>query len=214
MGQRKKSLVRFDDYGQLEIIRGTVSHTFPLHMHKSDCLLEITAGTVSLHCSGVTKLHAGDCCLIPRQVPHALVMINKKPYSYRTICLKHPVESLPENEDSFLFRAKNYISHTPPDSFDIDAMAEYLHYSKFHMIHKFKDRCGLSPYQYYTNMRIEKIRQGLLLMQPLSDLALDLGFSHQSHLCNIFKQYMGITPTQYRRHYRSHANAGENVAKR
>jgi len=212
MANRKKSIIRFDDYGQLEMIQGTVFHSFPFHTHQSDCLLEITEGTALLHCHGVTELHAGDCRFIPRQVLHALTMANSDSYSYRTICVKCSGRVPQDEEDDFSSRARRFIRQTPPESFDLDIMAEHFHYSRYHLIHKFKDRCGLSPYQYYMNMRIAKIRQGLLLSQPLPDLALDLGFSHQSHLCNTFKQYMGITPTQYRQHYHAHARAGENVA--
>lgn len=206
-----KPAITFDDYGATEVVNGTTAHSFPMHIHKSDCHIEITMGMALLYCGKVTLLHKGDCEKIPGGVPHKITAVDGAAYSYRTICIK-PTGSVSEGL-GFLETAKRYIATTPMETFEIRKMASALHYSEYHLIHKFKKLCGISPYQYFLNIRIEKIRQGLLREQPLSDLAHCLGFSHQSHLCNVFKQYMGLTPTQYRAGYVLHTSEGVNVAK-
>ena len=93
-------------------------------------------------------------------------------------------------------------------------MCRFVNVSKFHFIREFKNEVGITPYQFILNLKIKKIRQGVILQQPLSDLALDYGFSDQSHLCNTFKKYMGVSPLQFNAKHRTHYNsAGENFAK-
>ena len=89
MGMSKKAMIYFDDYGSLEVVHGTVSHSFPLHTHKSDCYLEITEGSAQLYCNGTVELSAGQKQVITAHVPHTLTMVNGLPYSYRTICVKN-----------------------------------------------------------------------------------------------------------------------------
>jgi len=50
------------------------------------------------------------------------------------------------------------------------------------------------------NLRIERARE--LLSNPalsLTDIALDCGFSSHSHMTRVFRQFLGVTPSEYRR---------------
>ncbi len=63
----------------------------------------------------------------------------------------------------------------------------------------FKQAVGIPPHQYVIQCRIERAKQ-LLLENDLTiaDIALRLGFSHQSHLSRHFKRLVGVTPKQFR----------------
>lgn len=52
-------------------------------------------------------------------------------------------------------------------------------------------------YKWLIQSRVHKARR--LLKQGLRpvDIAIDCGFSDQSHLNRHFKKYLGVTPTQY-----------------
>lgn len=203
--------MRFDDYGHIEIVEGTISHTFPLHIHNSTCYGIITDGTAELYCGDKKLLKSGDTFYIPRRVPHALVAVDNAPYSYRTICIKHndPIFC----DDEFMSNAYNYMLKQTGTPLRIEKMAKHMGYSKYYMVRRFKDMCGISPYQFYLSLQIAKIKQGLHISESLLDLTYHYGFSSQSHLCNIFKKHMGISPMQYRESYLTYANAGENVAR-
>lgn len=41
--------IRFYDYGDVEIVEGTVAHTFPLHVHNALCYGIITDGAAEAH---------------------------------------------------------------------------------------------------------------------------------------------------------------------
>ena len=181
-----KSSIAFLDFETIEIVTGNGSHSFPLHIHRTDCYGTITKGKVALNCNGLKILNAGDSYWIPAAVPHSFTAINGEEYSYETICIRK--ESKNEEEQGWLQNAKAYIMGCIEKEWEIDGLPKYVHLSKYHLFRKFKKKFGLSPYQYYMNARIGKIRQGLLSGQPLSDLAYQLGFSHQSHMCNVFKR--------------------------
>lgn len=206
----KKPSIQFHDYGGMEIIEGTVSHTFPLHIHNAACFGIITDGSVLFYCGGKQLLKKGDTFFIPRGVPHTFAAINKLPYSYRTICIKYTQPLF--TTDEFLSGAFGYMLKQAEQMLNIEELASHMGYSKYYMLHHFKDKCGLSPYQIYIGMRIAKIKQGLHNSESLLDLTHQYGFSHQSHICNVFKKHMGISPMRYRESYYSYISAGENVA--
>ena len=63
----------------------------------------------------------------------------------------------------------------------------------------FRRTVGRPPHQYQIEQRIERARA--LLLDPslaLSEIALMVGFSSQSHLNVYFRRVMGVTPARYR----------------
>jgi AraC family transcriptional regulator len=63
----------------------------------------------------------------------------------------------------------------------------------------FRRTMGRPPHQYQIEQRIERARA--LLLNPsiaLSEIALMVGFSSQSHLNVYFRRVMGVTPARYR----------------
>jgi len=63
----------------------------------------------------------------------------------------------------------------------------------------FRRRYGCTVGQRLRRLRIEKAAQDLLdTDRSLGEIALDAGFSDQSHFCNVFRREMGTTPGRYR----------------
>jgi AraC family transcriptional regulator len=63
----------------------------------------------------------------------------------------------------------------------------------------FKRAIGRPPHQFQIEQRIERAKS--LLRQPpvsLTDVALMVGFSSQSHLNAYFRRIVGVTPARYR----------------
>lgn len=209
--KKPNSPIQFEDYGDIEIVEGTVAHTFPLHMHNAACYGAITEGMAEFYCKSKRLLKKGDTFFAPRGVPHTLATVNNAPYSYRTVCIKYSEPLF--GGDAFLQSALAYMLGQADETLNIEKLARHMGYSRYYMVHRFKQKCGLSPYQFYTGLRMAKIKQGLHTGKPLLDLTYQYGFSHQSHLCNSFKKYMGLSPVQYKEAYCFYASAGENVAR-
>lgn len=195
-----KNSIQFFQKNNYELIIGTCRHTFPMHIHSSSCYGLITKGNVEFFCKKSEILHAGDTYFIPSSTPHYFAAIDDQPYSYMTFIQKEMQSPVSQNFDHLLEKAQQYITEAS-SAFDIYSLSKYLSLSKYHLIREFKKNFGISPYQYYLNCRIKKVRQGLLSQHSLPDLAYSLGFSHQSHMCNDFKKYMGISPSDYQKSY-------------
>jgi transcriptional regulator GlxA family with amidase domain len=63
----------------------------------------------------------------------------------------------------------------------------------------FKQEMGRPPHRYLIEQRVERA-QALLRDAdlPLTEVALDCGFSSQSHMNNHFRRIIGVTPARYR----------------
>jgi AraC-like DNA-binding protein len=71
--------------------------------------------------------------------------------------------------------------------------------STFHFARVFKARTGLSVHQYVMECRLESARALLTGSDnSISRIALETGFSSQSHLTTAFKKRFGMTPKAYR----------------
>ena len=78
-------------------------------------------------------------------------------------------------------------------------LANYLHMSQFHFTREFKKSVGVTPYHYIMQQRV-KMAKRVLKQQDASiaEVAVECGFSNQSHLGRVFKQHTGTTPKRFR----------------
>jgi AraC-like DNA-binding protein len=86
----------------------------------------------------------------------------------------------------------------------LDWMAKSVQLSPGHFARKFHHSAGLSLNRFINTRRVAA---SLSLLQagtnPLAGIALDLGFSSQSHFTRLFSGLTGMSPRQYRRlHHR------------
>lgn len=73
-------------------------------------------------------------------------------------------------------------------------------YSPRHFIALFRSAVGLTPKHYYRIQRFNAVVQSLAsgVNCSLAELATTLGYSDQAHLTREFRDFAGITPTEYR----------------
>lgn len=83
------------------------------------------------------------------------------------------------------------------ENITLDDLCKLTGLSKYYMIRSFTKQKGISPYSYLETIRIDKakklLEEGVL---PI-DVALQTGFTDQSHFSNFFKKFIGLTPKQY-----------------
>jgi AraC family transcriptional regulator len=71
-----------------------------------------------------------------------------------------------------------------------------------HFFRTFKATFGQAPFAYIASRRIVRAQQMLLRTSlPLSQIALDCGLCDQSHLTRLFRRFVGMTPSAWRREY-------------
>lgn len=83
-------------------------------------------------------------------------------------------------------------------------IAKHAGSSEFRLCRLFKERTGVSLHAYMQRLRI---RQSLDLLRqtnrPIVDIAIELGFSSHSHFGAAFLKFVGSTPSDYRREFRT-----------
>ena len=71
--------------------------------------------------------------------------------------------------------------------------------SYFHFSRAFKQSMGMSPTNYIAERRIEGAKKLLQETElPISEIALRVGFSSQSHFTTSFRRVAGATPKAFR----------------
>lgn len=90
--------------------------------------------------------------------------------------------------------------HTQPSLSD---MACLVGLSPSHFAKKFRQSMGLSLQRFVNRRRLFAAMELLKdQSQPLAHVALDLGFSAQSHFTHVFSELTGMTPAKYRKQFR------------
>lgn len=95
----------------------------------------------------------------------------------------------------------NYIDEHLHAPLGLLELASLVGYSPDHFSRLFKQAFGTTPHRYLTNRRVEKAKS--MLRDPrrsIASIAIDCGFSSQTHLTVAFKKATGVTPGVYRRH--------------
>lgn len=79
-------------------------------------------------------------------------------------------------------------------------LAEKCHISEVYFRRLFLKRYGMSPKQFIIDIRLARAKQ--LLSEGITKIgtvASDCGFQNQYHFSRLFKEKVGLTPTEYRR---------------
>jgi AraC family transcriptional regulator len=99
-----------------------------------------------------------------------------------------------------LKRVKEFVDAQIPNEITISELAAVAGLSQFHFIRAFKESLGVPPYQYVLSERTRRARE-LLWQRELSiaDVALAVGFSDAPQLNRVFRKFVGVTPTAFRR---------------
>jgi AraC-like DNA-binding protein len=75
--------------------------------------------------------------------------------------------------------------------------------SEFHFARAFKQSLGVPPHRYLIQRRIARAAEIVKTTdKPLSEVALDVGFSDQSHFTRLFVRVTGETPRAFRHRHR------------
>lgn len=80
----------------------------------------------------------------------------------------------------------------------LDTLCEVSALSRATLVRAFAKTKGISPYRYLENIRLGEAKKFLERGVSPAEAAFSTGFSDQPHFTNFFKDYIGLTPKQYR----------------
>ncbi|MEQ8898616.1 MAG: AraC family transcriptional regulator [Roseovarius sp.] len=82
----------------------------------------------------------------------------------------------------------------------VDELAAEARLSSFHFARMFKQSTGVTPLVFLTRLRMEKACELLEHTDiPITEIALEVGYSSNQVLCRVFTKKMRMTPSEYRR---------------
>ncbi len=104
--------------------------------------------------------------------------------------------SVPKNIQAI----KSYLETNFTDEITLDSLEKMFFVSKSYLLKEFKKQYGVSPLRYLTQLKLEKAK--LLLLgsnMSISEIAYSLNYTSSAYFAETFKQFHGITPTDYRK---------------
>jgi AraC-like DNA-binding protein len=95
--------------------------------------------------------------------------------------------------------ARHYINNNFDRELNLNLLSRTRFTSKFHLLRLFKKYYGQTPKQYLTDKRIEKSKELLKNGRSVSETCFAVGFESLSSFCTLFKQRVGLTPTEFQK---------------
>jgi AraC-like DNA-binding protein len=94
-------------------------------------------------------------------------------------------------------QVREYLESNYSENISLTALGEQVALSPFYLARVFRADTGMPPHIYLENVRVQRAQQLIAQGLPLAQVAQETGFSHQSHLTNCFKRFIGISPGQF-----------------
>lgn len=108
------------------------------------------------------------------------------------------------NNEEFLQSIMQYLDEHFMEPLHLQELGERFHISQYYLSHIFKEETGLSPMKYVMYRKIGESQNMLMNSNlPIGAISETLGFNDNCHFSTTFKKYVGLTPTQYRQHFRT-----------
>ena len=99
-----------------------------------------------------------------------------------------------------IVRVRAYIDGNLHRTIHIRDLSAVARRSPAHFSRKFKLAVGESPHAYVVRRRLERACHLMMTSaEPLSEIALSVGFSDHAHLCRLFRRAFGRSPASWRR---------------
>jgi AraC-like DNA-binding protein len=112
--------------------------------------------------------------------------------------IAHPLRPAPE--PAAVRRAREYLAQNLASNVRLAELAAVAGVDAFRLLRAFRKVHGVPPHRYQLGLRIERAKHLMRERRAtLAAIALDTGFSDQSHLTRHFKRSVGVTPQVYAR---------------
>lgn len=120
-------------------------------------------------------------------------------YEIENACNQLGVHTREIERDNTIEKVIAYIKENYTKNITLQDLASVALLDKTYFIRKFKEKTKLSPIQFLIQYRISKSCSLLNSPMPLNEVATRSGFQSLGNYLQRFKDFLGVTPTQYRR---------------
>lgn len=97
-------------------------------------------------------------------------------------------------------RVKEFMHQHIQQNINLEQLAKVANYSNYHFIRFFKNATGKTPFDYLTDIKIDKAA-AMLKNKGVSvtEVCYACGFTNPSHFTTVFKRKKGVTPSKYQK---------------
>lgn len=148
----------------------------------------------------IELLREGDATS-PYQADHLAYMLASRLLSHHSTLTPRKSASVSGPRVYHWRRLLDHIEDHLADDLSLETMADRAGMPVTQLWRSFRAHLGTSPHQYILMRRLEHARRLLEDgTDPIAEIAVQTGFSSQSHLASAFKKRFQTTPAQHRRH--------------
>ncbi len=131
-----------------------------------------------------------EACFLLHQIIHELIQVTWEINEARMIT---PAQQTVVNT------VLRYIDDHYKEELTIDSICAEVSFSKYYFCKIFKEHMGQTLHQYLTEYRVNKSKEYLTYSKlPIHAVALEVGFKNTLTYSRCFKQYVNMTPSEYR----------------
>ena len=106
-----------------------------------------------------------------------------------------------EPDKNGLSAVLNYITRHLSEHLDIDYLCKLACMSRTKFFIEFKRHLGCTPLAFQHQMRLKKAALLIKHGQQITQVCFELGFNNASHFCRSFKQFFGMSPSDYKKRH-------------
>ncbi|KOA19300.1 regulatory protein PchR [Clostridium homopropionicum DSM 5847] len=125
-----------------------------------------------------------------------LVDLYAQEMAYNLIKIKSVHDMLNINSNNFIHLSIKIMHENISEGITISEIAYALNMSPANFSAKFKKVIGVSPNEYFKNLKLLEAKK-MLKVKNVTEVAYDLGYDNISYFIGLFKDRFGITPKQY-----------------
>ena len=100
-------------------------------------------------------------------------------------------------ENKAIQKARRYIEDYFAQGISLDTLSRHVALSPYYLLRVFCTEVGMPPHAYLESVRIRHAQSLIRSGKPLAEVAIEVGFSSQSHMTRSFRKIIGVTPGQY-----------------
>jgi AraC-like DNA-binding protein len=104
----------------------------------------------------------------------------------------------PEVLDEEIEAVCKFLEQNHSEHISLDELARMANRNKYSLLRAFTRLKGITPYRYLETVRVNQAKTLLEQGKVPIDAAIQTGFTDQSHFSKFFKEFIGLTPGQYR----------------
>jgi AraC-like DNA-binding protein len=113
-------------------------------------------------------------------------------------------ETLLQTPNKYVVQALQYIESHFMDEINIHHVVKHLGVSESYLYNLFKEETGQTPNGYFLNLRMQKACDFLArTSMSVTEIAMEAGFSSSQYFSNVFKNYAGESPSDFRKRIQS-----------